>query len=91
MTLCCGWNCDCWNCQDRYETPQAHARINVESGDFCGMTINGNEPFRVLVISKPELDERNERRAEVVIIEENPFVKTGARCRPLASTLTKIP
>lgn len=90
MSLCFGWNCDCWNCQDKHESPQAYERCKVEVGGFCGMTVNGCKPFRVLVISEPALDEHNERRAEVVVLEENPFVKAGARCTPLASTLCML-
>lgn len=90
MSLCYGWNCDCWRCQDIQESPQAPARTKVEVGEFCGMQINGSKPFRVLVVSSPELDERKELRAEVVVIEENKFVKVGSRCRPLASTLCSL-
>jgi len=88
MSLCYGWgDCNCWRCRGDGESPLAPAHVKAEPGDICGMSINGCKPFRVLVVASPEVNSRNELRAEVVILEENMYVKAGKRCQPLASTL----
>jgi hypothetical protein len=93
MSLCYGWgNCDCWRCDSKFDSPLARARIPLAVGEFYGMQVQpGVKPFRVLLISLPEIDERNERRAEVVVMEDNSFVKSRARCRPFAPMLVELP
>lgn len=93
MSVCYGWGeCDCWRCDSQFDSPLAHSRIPLTVGEFYGMQVQpGAKPFRVLLVSLPEIDERNERRADVVVMEDNPFVKAGARCRPFAPMLVELP
>lgn len=72
-----------------YENPREGAPCKVEVGGFCAMRIEGSK-FRVLVVSEPTIDDHDECRAEVIVMEKNPFVKVGARCRPLAHTLRAL-
>lgn len=91
MSLCMGWgDCSCWRCRGDGDSPLAPARVTVTPGDFCGMSINGCKPFRVLVVSAPEVNSRNELRAEVIVLEDNLYVNAGKRCQPLASTLVPL-
>ena len=90
--LCYGFgNCDCLNCQDKYNDQLARSRTTLLVGEQYRMSIDGRDGFRVLLISPDELDGRGARRAHVIVLEDNPYVKVGAECRSLANTLEALP
>ncbi len=90
--LCYGWgDCDCLNCQDRVNDFLARPKCALIVGEQYMMTVDGRDSFRVLLLTPDELDGKGARRAHVVVLEENRFVKAGAECRPLANTLRPLP
>lgn len=90
--LCYGFgDCCCQNCEEKHNDPSAHELARLVVGEQCLMCIN-EAKIRVLCLSLPELDDvRKERRGHVVVLEDNPYVKAGAECRPLAYTLHTLP
>lgn len=90
--LCYGFNCFCENCQAERDDVAARPACKLVVGEQYLMSIAGAEGFRVLLLTPDAFDETTkERRAHVVVLEDNPFVKTGAECRPLAGTLGPLP
>ncbi len=63
------------------------ANCELVVGDQYLMRVDGSKTVRVLLLTPAELNENNEMRAHVVVLEENPYVKAGAECRPLAYTM----
>lgn len=76
---------------DRSNTPLDPPNCKLIVGEQYAMRVDGEKWVRVLLITPDEIDEHNERRAHVVILENNPYTRAGAECRPLAFTLSKIP
>ena len=87
--LCYGFgDCGCWNCQERAESVTAGPKCKLVVGEQYTMSLFGDDGFRVLLITPDSFDKTTkERRAHVLVLEENPYVKAGAECRPLACTL----
>ncbi len=89
MIPCYGFNCDCLRCSHDAESPREGPRVKTVVGEQYRMNINGSL-VRVLLISQPTLNEHDELRAHVIVLEENLYVRAGAQCRPLAHTLVPL-
>ncbi len=73
------------------EDVKRNADCELVVGDMYAMLVDGRKCVRVLLISPAEMNENQENRAHVVVLENNPYVRAGAECRPLAFTLHKLP
>ena len=78
-----------YNVRTNCAMPNTPARCDLVIGDQYLMHVDGAKKVRVLLISEP-VEERNELRAHVVVLQDNPYVKSGKECRPLAFTLEKL-
>lgn len=63
------------------------ANCELIVGEQYFMRVDGSKGVRVLLLTPAELTENNEMRAHVVVLEDNPYVKSGTECRPLAYTM----
>lgn len=92
MSLCYEWGaCHCEYCQEQVNDVLGRPKCSLVVGEQYMMTVNGRDGFRVLLLSSDEVTPRNERRAHVLVLEDNSYVKAGAECRPLANTLGPLP
>ncbi len=66
------------------------ANCELIVGDQYMMQVDGPKRVRVLLLTPAELNEHNEMRAHVVVLEENPYIRAGAECRPLAYTMYPV-
>lgn len=85
MSLCYGFDCPCARC-NRDPAPLDPSLAKLVVGEQFRMNVDGSL-IRVLLVSLPEVNENNELRAHVVVLEDNLYVRAGAECRPLAHTL----
>ncbi len=73
------------------EDTQRDAACELVVGDQYAMRVDGQKWVRVLLITPTEVNKHGEKRAHVVVLEDNLYVRSGAECRPLAFTLSQIP
>ena len=84
--------CDfCWDDYNvrTWQLPTTQSTSEMVVGDQYFMQVDGLKKVRVLLVSKPELLS-GELRAHVLVLEDNPYVRSGVECRPLAFTLQAI-
>lgn len=75
----------------RADDAKQDASCELVVGEQYAMRVDGKRWVRVLLLTPTETDVHNEKRAHVVVLEDNPYVKAGAECRPLAFTLSSLP
>jgi len=78
-----------YNVRRNADDVRALASVELVVGDQYMMRVDGSKSVRVLLITPATITEHNELRAHVVVLEDNPYVKSGAECKPLAFTLHK--
>lgn len=79
-----------YNVRRNADDVRAPASVELVVGEQYLMRVDGAKTVRVLLITPAAIDEHNELRAHVVILEDNPYLKSGAECKPLAFTLGPI-
>jgi hypothetical protein len=75
----------------RPDDAKAGPNCRLEVGEQYAMRVDGSRWVRVMCLTPEETNENGECRAHVVVLEENPFVKAGSECKPLAFTLSALP
>lgn len=70
--------------------PTTPSRVKLSVGNQYTMRVDGRRGVRVLLTKAPELDLHQELRAEAIVLEDNPYLRAGALCRPLAFTLVEL-
>ena len=80
-----------YNMRRDAEDVRQPANCELVVGGQYMMRVDGSKAVRVLLVTSESLDERNELRAQVVVLEDNPYIKSGTECRPLAFTLEALP
>lgn len=85
---------DCFTFHEfNYRTPddvRQPAGCELKVGEQYAMRVDGSKTIRVMLVTAAAIDEHNEMRAHVVVLEDNPYVRAGVECRPLAFTLNVI-
>ncbi len=66
------------------------ASCELVVGEQYMMRVDGSKAVRVMLLTTSVLDEHNELRAHVVVLENNPYVRSGVECKPLAFTLSSL-
>lgn len=73
------------------DDPKQDATCELVVGEQYAMRVDGSKWVRVMLVTPTEVNDNKEKRAHVIVLEDNPYVRAGAECRPLAFTLSPLP